>query len=331
MIIKIFKSNNPVAAFLAPIVTAIFWFTGYLFADSTISSPDFGFYFYKIINEYFAAHRLFEVFIGIFLVSAQAIILNRIFNQNDFYERNIFLPSLLYIVLMSSAPNSYFVTPLLVANTFLIIGFSYIYKLRRQIDAKSTIFKTAFYLGIASCFYPPYTLYIITVFVALLIIRPFVMREYIISLVGFFIPWCYLLSFTYINKGGIYLEFINELQFNNSISLKYFESNVYIKTLLISFLGIILLHGFFTWMQSLQMSSLRFKRLNQLNISFFILGFILSILEIFIIDINFNILVLALPLTLILPFGLTEAKNKTFPSFLWYLFIILILINTCNS
>lgn len=331
MIIKIFKSNNPAAAFLVPLVTAIFWFTGYLFSDLTITPPDFGFYFYKTINEYFAFHRLFEVIIGIILVSTQAILLNRIFNQNDFYERNIFLPSLLYIVLMSSAPNSFFVSPLLVGNTFLIIGFSYIYQLRRQMDAKNTIFKTALYMGIASCFYPPYALYIITVFVALMIIRPFVLREYIISIIGFCIPWCYLLSFTFINKGGIYLEFFNELQFNNSVSLKYFESNVYIKVLLVSFLGIILLHGFFTWLQSLQLSSLRFKRLNQLNISFFILGFLLSVLEIFIIDINFNILVLALPLTLILPFGLTEAKNKTFPSFLWYLFIILILINTYFS
>ena len=312
-------------------VTAIFWFTGFLFGNPTSNSPDFGFYFYQVINDFFAENRLLEIFTGIVLVSTQAILLNRIFNQNDFYERNIFLPSLLYIVLMSSAPNSYFVSPLIIGNTFLIIGFSYIYQLRRQIDAKNTIFKTAFYMGLASCFYPPYALYIVTVFAALLIIRPFVFREYILSILGFLIPWCYLLSFTYINKGGIYLEFFNEIQFNSSLNLTYFESYLYIKMLMISFLGIILLHGFFTWLQSLQLSSLRFKRLNQLNISFFILGFILSLLELFIIDINFNILVLALPLTLILPFGLTEAKNKTFPSFLWYIFIISILINTYYS
>lgn len=276
---------------------------------------------------FFQKNSILEIILGITLVSFHAIFLNIIFNRNEFYEKNIFLPSLIYATLMSSVPGIQFVTPLLIANTFIIVGLYFIYKIKRQEDAKKAVFMNSIMLGIASCFYPPYILFFIIPIAALIIIRPFQLKEYLLVLLGFLLPWIYFFAFGYLFNNSIIINLSQQLEVNNELNFNYFEKNKTLKISLISTLVLVIILGVFKWRSALFNSGLRFKRLNQLNAVFFLTGVAICVFEIFISDLRFNVLLMAIPLTLVLPFGFTFGKNTGFTSFLWYIFMILSIIN----
>jgi len=127
---------------------------------------------------------LLQSILAIVLLFIQGVCINYLSNANRLQNRASLFPGLIYILLMSLHRDFLFLTPILLANTFLIIGLLSIMKTYRVSTCSDAIFNTSFFIGMASSFYLPYFLFLIPGFVGLVILRSFNLRERILYVAG---------------------------------------------------------------------------------------------------------------------------------------------------
>ena len=190
MFISIFKSNRPAVLILLPFVASAMWVFAFISPVPMVvenTMPLYGLLARLLGEQSFAANSF-----AVLLLVVQSIILNNIVSKNMILNRDNFLPSLLYLVIMSSCPSLLTLHPVLFANLFLIIAVSRILKIYRQESIFSNVFDAGFLIGIASLFYFPAVLLFPFIWVAIIILRPFAWREWIIPLTGLAVPYFFV-------------------------------------------------------------------------------------------------------------------------------------------
>ena len=200
MLINIFKSNKPVVLITLPFVAAVMWVFAFISPVSLVTENSMPFYslFARLLREFsFAANCL-----AILLLIVQSIILNDIISKSRILNRDNYLPSLLYLVIMSSCPSLLTLHPVLFANFFLIIAVGRILTIYRQENIFSNVFDAGFLIGIASLFYFPAIALFPFIWIGLTILRPFAWREWIIPLTGLIVPYFFV---------GVYYFWFDEL------------------------------------------------------------------------------------------------------------------------
>ncbi len=107
-------------------------------------------------------------------------------------EVNLF-PGLFLIIVSSAHPDFLQLSPVLMANTFVLLALAQLLNTSKQIDSSDHIFNIGFWAGIASLFYASYLLLIVVAFSGLNLLRGFKIRERLMVLTGLLTPY-WLLS-----------------------------------------------------------------------------------------------------------------------------------------
>ncbi|MBP6089661.1 MAG: hypothetical protein KA521_00280 [Crocinitomicaceae bacterium] len=305
--LKLFLGNRAGALILLPFIVLIYIYingqTNYYYQGATIN---FGFW-----GEMSNTFVLFSRIIGGVLIIINALLINWIFNTNQFYERNIYLPALLYVVLMSFYHSLYSVDGLLIAHTFLILLLNQLYKLVQNSDGRSTVFNGAFFAGIAATFHPPLFVFI-PVFVAMvLIIRPFVLREFLLLLTGFLIPAIYALLFYNYSNHTIDLQLLKQTSNYQKKHLDFIiTASLFVLLFLFSLFGL---------RAKMQKSSIRLKKLVRIIWLFVLIATLLGAWDYFAFQQIERFSFLMIPLSFFLPFSYTTKKNQFITMILFYL------------
>ena len=185
--VKLFLSNRSFVQFLLPLVVVIYIFLNQFTSYYTYSEiANFGFWGNKVQLDTVSSQVLASL-----VIIGNAIFINAVFNWNQFLERNSFMPSLLYIVLMSSYHSFYQLDGLLISHAFLILSLYQLYFLRQNEDGRKTTFNAGFFAGLAATFHPPLIGILPFIFFMIWSIRPFVIREVLLCFLGFIVPLFY--------------------------------------------------------------------------------------------------------------------------------------------
>ena len=78
-----------------------------------------------------------------------------------------------------------------------------LFELNRNNDGRKTVFNSFFYAGIATSFTPILILLTPLLILPVLIMRPFKLQEIVVSVLGFVIPFMYILSIAYLQNDPI--------------------------------------------------------------------------------------------------------------------------------
>lgn len=171
MLIRFFKNNNPSSFIILPLFAVVLWINGF-----------FSFLF-------------IPTFLALLLIVSEAFLLNYVVNKYEILTKPSFLPALFYIVFMSNDSAMLTLHPLLFASIFIILA---IYKLVSSYQ-KDTAFSNAFDAGVlfsvSTLFYFPGIVFLPLLGIGFILFRPFIWREWVISLFGVLVP--YLFVFTY--------------------------------------------------------------------------------------------------------------------------------------
>jgi hypothetical protein len=127
--------------------------------------------------------------IGFLLLTTQAIHLNIVLNKHDVLYKDSWLPSLLYVVLAGLLPPFLWFHPLLFVNSILIFVLDRIFGLYKNNGPMSLAFDSAFLLSLSALFYLPAVVLFVFYFLGMLMLRPFSWREWIVGLMGLFLPF----------------------------------------------------------------------------------------------------------------------------------------------
>ena len=152
-----------------------------------------------------SSHWLYPLITIIFLF-IQAVMLSRIINNRRMTNAPGYLPGMSYLLITSLFPEwNYFSAPLL-CNTIFLLVLSGLFKVHNLHSAKGTLYNTGLGLGVAGFLFVPSFSFIVWVFLALGIMRPFRLNEWLILIVGITSPFYFY---------GIYLFLTDQWNWQN--------------------------------------------------------------------------------------------------------------------
>lgn len=130
----------------------------------------------------------FSVISATILILAQALLLNYITSAHGILYKDSLLPALLYVVLNSLYPEQLFLTPQLIANTFILLLFQRLCHLYESHNPLYIVLDAGLYLGIAVLFNYDLLIYLPFILISVIIMTSFNLRYLIVAIVGMILP-----------------------------------------------------------------------------------------------------------------------------------------------
>lgn len=189
MITSLFRSSQPFALFLLPLITVALWLPA--FFDPQPISVEHAMPLYELCCGWLTGQPLIASGLGIALVLTGAFLLNFLVNSHEVLSRQSYLPALCYTLLMSCAFPQLRLHPLLFANIFLMLAINKLFNTYRRDTAFGPVFDAGFFIAIAALFYFPSIVLFPVVWVGLVVLRAFLWREWVISLTGLIVPFLF--------------------------------------------------------------------------------------------------------------------------------------------
>lgn len=203
MFIRFFKSNNASALLFLPLIAIVIWIFG--FVHPTILPLRHTMPLFEFFAGLCGGIAWVSTLVGLLLVVGQAFLLNFIVNENEVLEKQNYLPALFYIVFMSNNEAMLTLHPLLFGNLFILLALHRLLSSYRQDKAFAQSFDAGFLISIATLFYFPFVVFLPLLGVALILMRPFNWREWLISFFGALLPYVFILSIYFWNERLDYL------------------------------------------------------------------------------------------------------------------------------
>jgi hypothetical protein len=194
--IRFFLGNSIIALFFLPLIILVFQILNNQFPYHEIEKEiNYGFW-----NGLFNLPIIASQVIASLLILVNSIVLNFTYNNYNFQDKNSYIVSLIYVVLMSFYYSFYRFDGILMSHTFLILCLAQFYQLNQNKDGKQAVFNGAFLLGCAATFHPPLLVFFPVYIIMYLLLRPFILRELFIFTTGFISPL--LFGITYLKWVG---------------------------------------------------------------------------------------------------------------------------------
>ncbi len=126
-----------------------------------------------------------NISIAVFVVFFQAILFNQIINKHNILGKSSFLPAASYIIVCSVFTPFLSFTPPLLCNFFLLYIFNKILVEYKNNSSIGVMFDLGLVVALGTLFYFPFVGFLLLLWVALLLFKPFYWREWISVMVGF--------------------------------------------------------------------------------------------------------------------------------------------------
>lgn len=267
-----------------------------------------------------------NIFLAGILVLGQALLINYLVNHFNLLGKPTFLPALMYVTITA------LFTPFMVLSAPLICNFLVIWMLFKLFsfyksdDAKSTAYDLGMIVAVGSLIYLPYIYLFLSIWIALIIFKPFNWREWISGILGYLTVFFFLAVFYYLNNRlGNFYQIWAPLgtKFPNRININYYNYLVLVPVLLI------LVLYFFKLQQNYLKSYVQVRKSFQL----LFLIFLIAALS-FYVKSEFNLshfLLCAVPVTVFFSYYFVNATIKWFYESLYLLLLFSIIYFQFNT
>lgn len=136
-----------------------------------------------------------------FFLLLQAVVLSRLINSQRMTSRPTYLPGLAYMLITSLLPEwNYFSAPLLVNTILLLILFG-LFGIYNKAEARGTIFNIGLAMGLSGFFFFSSLTFTVWILLALAIMRPFRITEWLICLLGVATPFYFYVVYLVVTDG----------------------------------------------------------------------------------------------------------------------------------
>ena len=202
MITSLFRSNQPFALFVLPVVTAVLWLPAFLHPQTI--SIEHAMPLYQLCCGWLTDDPLMASITGAVLVLGGGYLLNFLSNDHEVLPRPSYLSAICYVVLMSCAPPQLTLHPLVFANIFLMLAVHKLMNTYRRDNAFAQVFDAGFFIALGALFYFPSVVLFPVIWVGLGVMRAFNWREWVITLIGLMVPFLFV---------AVYYYWYDELQY----------------------------------------------------------------------------------------------------------------------
>ena len=240
MLLKTLKSNQTFHFLLIPLVAGALWIKSFL------NPMLFPFYtgedsmlLYQPINALIGKSTVVSNVFALVFIILLAFLILKLNVQYTFIRVRTVLPSILFVLITSGLHELHAMHPIYPAALFLILTVDRIFNAYDKEVIHSNAFEAGIFLAIGSLFYCNLVFFFPFLWIGFLIIKPKVnWREYILSTLGFILPW--LAALAYYAGTGQSEELIGVLKENISPHQSFLAGNLPIQ-IYFGFLGFLTL------------------------------------------------------------------------------------------
>jgi hypothetical protein len=188
--IRFFKSPQPAIMIIIPIIIFVFWIRS---AGVIAMNLPHGLPLWDTIASLVASMPAWLSFVMLFLiVCAEAIYLNVVLNKHEVIYKNTFVPALIFALFVSITPQFMQFHPVHLVMLLLIRVFDRLFALYKNEAPVAALFDTGFLSGIIALLFLPGVIVLPLILTALTIQRPIKIKEWLIVIIGFMLPFFFL-------------------------------------------------------------------------------------------------------------------------------------------
>lgn len=140
------------------------------------------------------------------------ILANAIGTDKQIYPQRNSLPLWFALFFTAAAHFPLFLSPLLIANLFLLLSIRRLLRIHQQKNIQSILFDASVFIGIAALIYPPFGLFILGIYFFYFLNRPFRFREFLVPIVGVVTPFYLFFVLTFYFDMSYQHPFNQEIQ-----------------------------------------------------------------------------------------------------------------------
>lgn len=319
----IFRQKNSSNVLILVVYALVLKFNLFLKPTAPIRQPEDN-YLYNGLLDFLAPLNLPLVvysLLSFVLLFTQATLFNRICNTQKMLAKPTYLPAMSYILITSLMPEwNRFSAPLLI-NSLLIWIFYRMMMLYNTQKGASGIFNIGVMMGIVTLFYQPAVLFVILIWFALYIMRPFIIREWLIGLLGVTTPYYFLGILLYLTNQWSWKKVVPAI----NLSLPAMPSSIFI-TISLSLMVLAFIVGGFYVQNNLNKMLIQVRKNWSLLLLFLIISTFITLVNGN--DNYLNWLLCAVPLAAFHAAAYFYPSGSVFPLVLhWNIFAYAIYIN----
>ncbi|MEW6467873.1 MAG: hypothetical protein AB1458_03065 [Bacteroidota bacterium] len=170
---------------------------------------------YDAIAAYVSRYIWINRTLAFLLVLASAYLLGYMLNRHQLLPSKSYLPSFFYVLFMSYKPALLEFNKFILLNLIYMLIFDQLFRTYKKESADRNIFNAAFLAGLTGLIFLPSSVCILLVFIALVILRTPSLREMLVALIAFLVPFIYFLSYYFLTDRFMLVSYIirEELSF----------------------------------------------------------------------------------------------------------------------
>jgi len=130
------------------------------------------------------------------LVFWQCILVNRVMVRQKVFSTNTLFPSLFYFLTLSISPEATYLSPSLLALTFILLSLNKILDSYLDKTAYSKVFDSSILMSLALFIHPPFLIFAPLIWIGISIFSQVEWRHWVLSILGLACPWFILYSIT---------------------------------------------------------------------------------------------------------------------------------------
>jgi hypothetical protein len=240
MLLKLFKRKQQFIIVIILILALAFWFPSIL--NFKYSFFIFDFYPSPLYNPLqfieYSSPRITTV-ISFILLVLSGFLLTQLNVRFFFIQTRTQLPALFFILISSSLIPLQRLNPISISVIFLIIAVFKIFDTYKKEKLCYNFFDAALLISVGSLFYFNLIFLILIIWIGLIILRPFIWREWIFTLIGLLVPYAILFFYYYMmdldtnSLLGTYKSYFSYKRYDIDFNLSYKILAVYYLIMLI--------------------------------------------------------------------------------------------------
>ncbi len=319
--IQLFKNNNPLALLLLACIAAIPHFhppSTLLTLTIPIEHEPLGDLFQKATNHFFEKKSIWNSILSIILILIEALALNKFITDLKLIDRPGFIPALCFVLFSTLIPVQYQSYNLL-TNGLLLIVLTNIATFYKEDKPNSAILLASFTAGIIAGFSPGNLPLFLWLSAALFIMRPASLREWMLMITGFVLPYYFLIAGLYLNN-NLDLKILFHFQ-KADLTFPNLPTPFWIRS---AFFFALPLLGFLFYFNNLTKMLIQARRVHTIIFLLFLLSTLIAFLRIE--HAPFSFFMITIPASIMASPLFGSPKSKFLPDLLLLLVLCLCLI-----
>ncbi len=322
MILRTLKSNRAINLILFPLMGILFW------AKSLLKPFTYKYYpgesqniLFSPIETITKQYAWLQVLLSLVLVIFTGFLIQQVNDRFALIRARTKLPATMFVIFIGGFITMHTLHPVFFAGIFLVFAIHSLFAVFNNPNTFPQIFNAGFFVGVGSLFYFNLIVLLPAFLIGIIILcREFHWREFVVMLIGFFVPIIFALSYAFLSNH--FLAFLYIIEQNIVTPVNYFKTN-YSFHVLLALLAVLTIIGSIKLIQQYDTRKVSSRKYYLV----FLIIFIFSLISfIFIPAVSQEMLVITvIPITFLISNLFVSIESRFWGEFLFTFLLIIVI------